>query len=121
MASKRSASARASLEVASRRARRQTFVLRLYIAGMTPRSQVALRTVVGICEEELAGRCDLEIIDLYEEPARAQREQIVAVPTLVRQQPAPQRKLIGSMSDKERVLTGLGLPPKGQEQDYEQE
>jgi circadian clock protein KaiB len=100
------------LEKASRKAQRQKYVLRLYIAGMTPRSREALRTVTDICAEELAGQCDLEVIDLYEQPTLAQGEQIVAVPTLIKKLPAPLRRFIGSMADKERILVGLDLQPR---------
>ncbi len=102
----------ALLEQAARKAKRQRYVLRLYIAGLTPRSREALRTVREICQEELAGRCDLEVIDLYQHPTLAQGEQIVAVPTLVKKLPEPLRRFIGSMADKEKLLVGLDLRPK---------
>ncbi len=100
------------LERAARKAQRQKYVLRLYIAGLTPRSRETIRTVSAICEEELAGRCDLEVIDLYQHPALAQREQIVAVPTLIKKLPKPLRRFIGIMADKERLLVGLDLRPR---------
>ena len=100
------------LEEATRKARHQKYVLRLYIAGLTPRSREALRTGSGICREELAGRCDLEVIDLYKQPALAQGEQIVAVPTLIKKLPLPLRRFIGSMADKEKLLVGLDLRPR---------
>lgn len=100
------------LESAARRATRQKYVLRLYIAGLTPRSLDAVRTVSAICEEELAGRCELEVIDLYKHPALAQGEQIVAVPTLIKKLPQPLRRFIGSMADKEKLLVGLDLIPR---------
>ena len=68
--------------------------------------------VSEICEEELAGRCELEVIDLYEQPTLAQGEQIVAVPTLIKKLPAPLRQFIGSMADKEKILVGLDLQPR---------
>ncbi len=102
----------ALLEQAARKAKRQRYVLRLYIAGLTPRSREALRTVREICQEELAGRCDLEVIDLYQHPTLAQGEQIVAVPTLVKKLPLPLRRFIGSMVDKEKLLVGLDLIPR---------
>ncbi len=102
----------ALLEKATRQAKRQKFVLRLYIAGMTPRSREALRTVSEICHQELAGRCDLEVIDLYQHPTLAQGEQIVAVPTLIKKLPLPLRRFIGSMVDKEKLLVGLDLRPQ---------
>ena len=112
MAKKQATSGPELLEKATRQAKRQKFVLRLYIAGMTPRSREALRTVSEICEKELAGRCELEVIDLYEQPTLAQGEQIVAVPTLIKELPLPLRKFIGSIADKEKILVGLDLRPR---------
>ncbi len=88
------------------------YILRLYVAGITPRSQEAIRNVTEICEEHLAGRYDLQIVDLYQQPVLAKGEQIVAAPTLIKQLPEPLRKLIGSMADKEKVLVGLDLRPR---------
>ena len=87
----------------------QRYVLRLYVTGMTPRSLEALRTIKELCEEHLQGRYDLEVVDIYQHPRLAKDEQIVAVPTLVKQLPAPLRRLIGNLSDRERVLFGLDL------------
>jgi circadian clock protein KaiB len=86
----------------------QQYVLRLYVTGMTPRSTRAISVVRSICEEFLAGRFDLEIIDVYQQPARIRDEQIVATPTLVRQGP-PVRRLIGDMTNRLRLLEGLGI------------
>jgi len=83
--------------------------LRLYITGMTPRSTRAIAAVRALCEERLKGRYGLEIIDVYQQPALGQREQIVATPTLIKMGPAPQRRLIGDMSNRARLLAGLGL------------
>ena len=88
----------------------ETFELRLYVTGMTPRSTRAITAVRRLCEELLHGRYDLEIIDVYQQPALSQREQIVATPTLIKVGPAPQRRLIGDMSNRARLLAGLGLP-----------
>jgi circadian clock protein KaiB len=88
------------------------YVLRLYVTGMTPRSQRAIENIKEICETELAGRYDLEVIDVYQQPERAKEAQIVAAPTLIKSLPLPLRKLIGDMSDKERVLVGLGVLKK---------
>ncbi|KLK88358.1 hypothetical protein SZ63_04845 [Methanoculleus sediminis] len=88
------------------------YVLRLYVTGMTPRSQKAIENIKEISEEHLAGRYDLEVIDIYQQPERAQEAQVVATPTLIKQLPLPLRKLIGDMSDKERVLVGLGIQQK---------
>jgi circadian clock protein KaiB len=100
------------LEAASRDAREQHYTLRLYVAGLTPRSQEAIRTVTAICEEHLAERYDLEVIDLYQHPVLARGEQIIAAPTLIKKLPLPLRKIIGNMSDKDKVLVGLDLRKK---------
>jgi circadian clock protein KaiB len=89
---------------------REKYVLRLYVTGLTPRSTRAIRAVREICEEKLAGRFDLEIIDLYQQPSRISSDHVVAVPTLVRQEPGPMRYIVGDMSDRQRLLKGLGLP-----------
>ena len=88
----------------------EIFELRLYVTGMTPRSTRAITAVRRLCEELLRGRYELEIIDVYQQPALSQREQIVATPTLIKVGPAPQRRLIGDMSNRARLLAGLGLP-----------
>jgi circadian clock protein KaiB len=88
----------------------ETFELRLYVTGMTPRSTRAITAVRRLCEELLRGRYELEIIDVYQQPDLSQREQIVATPTLIKVGPAPQRRLIGDMSNRARLLAGLGLP-----------
>jgi circadian clock protein KaiB len=85
--------------------------LRLYVAGPTPKSVAAFRNLEKICEEHLAGRYHIEVIDLMKKPQLAQGDQILAVPTLVRKLPAPIRKIIGSLSNTERVLVGLDLRP----------
>lgn len=87
----------------------QPFVLRLYVTGMTPRSTRAISCVRAICEEFLAGRFELEIIDVYQQPARIRDEQIIATPTLVKKGPSPERRMIGDMSNRARVMAGLGL------------
>jgi circadian clock protein KaiB len=78
---------------------------------MTPRSTQAVAAIKQLCEDRLAGRYELKIVDLYQYPEEALHEQIVAAPTLVRQQPLPERRLIGTLADRQRVLTGLGLAP----------
>ena len=103
-----------AMESAAWRGKKEKYVLRLYVAGTTPRSQEAIRSITEICEEHLAGRCDLQVIDLYQQPVLAKGEQIIAAPTLIKKLPAPLRKLIGSMADKEKVLVGLDLRPKPQ-------
>ena len=86
--------------------------LRLYIAGQTRRSIAALTNLRRICEKHLAGRYRVEVIDLLQHPDQAQRDQIVAIPTLVRRLPEPIRRIIGDLSDSERVLVGLEVEPK---------
>ncbi len=88
------------------------FVLRLYVAGMTAHSLTAITTVQNICEKQLQGRCDLQVIDIYKQPELAKAEQIVAVPTLVRKYPLPLRKFIGDLSQTEKILAGLGIEEK---------
>jgi circadian clock protein KaiB len=85
--------------------------LRLYVAGQTPKSVTALANLKRLCEEHLAGRYKIEVIDLLQEPNRARADQIVAIPTLVRALPEPVRKLIGTLADTERVLVGLQINP----------
>jgi circadian clock protein KaiB len=85
--------------------------LRLYIAGQTPRSTAAFANLKRICEEHLAGRYQIEVIDLIQSPQLAQGDQILAVPTLVRRLPEPIRKIIGDLSNTERVLVGLDIRP----------
>jgi len=87
----------------------ETYVLRLYVSGMMPRSTRAIENVRAICEEHLQGRYDLEIIDIYQQPVLAAGEQIVAAPTLIKKLPAPLRRIIGDLSNTERVLVGLDI------------
>ncbi len=100
------------LEVAAGRRGRGPYVLRLYVTGMTGRSMRAIENLKAICEEYLPGRYDLEIVDIYQRPTLLQGEQIIAAPTLVKKLPEPLRRLVGDMSNKERVLFGLDLKPK---------
>ena len=94
------------------KAKSDTYVLILYIAGQTPRSMAAVANLQKICEEHLAERYQIEVIDLLENPQLARGDQILAVPTLVRKLPEPVRKIIGDLSNTERVLVGLDLRPK---------
>ena len=91
---------------------KEKYVLRLYIAGLTPRSQKAINNIKKICEDHLKGRYDLEVIDVYQQPVLAKGEQIIAAPTLIKKLPLPLRKFIGDLSDSERILLGLDLRPK---------
>jgi circadian clock protein KaiB len=89
--------------------REDTYRLRLYVAGQTPKSILALTNLKQICEEYLRGRCEIEIVDLLANPQLARGDQILAVPTLVRRLPEPTKKIIGDLSNTERVLAGLDL------------
>ena len=96
--------------------------LRLFVTGTTPRCARAIKNIRAICEENLLGRYDLEVIDIYQHPEQAKPEQIVVTPTLVKKLPLPLRKMIGDLSDNERVLVGLDIvrhpvsakPPKNE-------
>ena len=87
--------------------------LRLYVAGMTGVSTLAITNLTAICAEELGGRCDLEVIDIHQQPELAQRDQILAIPTLVKTAPPPVRSVIGDLSQRARVLAGLGIRGQG--------
>lgn len=91
--------------------RSATFVLRLYVTGTTAKSVRAVENIRSLCEEHLAGKYDLEVVDLYQQPELAAREQLVAAPTLIRKLPLPLRRLVGDLSDRERVLAGLNVVP----------
>jgi circadian clock protein KaiB len=93
----------------------KTWDLLLYVAGPTPKSVAALRNLEQLCEEHLAGRYRIEVIDLMKNPHLAQGDQIVAVPTLVRKLPSPIRKMIGNLSDTERVLVGFEVSAQNKE------
>ena len=86
--------------------------LRLYVAGQTPRSLTAFKNLKDICEEYLKGEYHIEVIDLMENPTLARGDQILAIPTLVRKLPQPIRKIIGDLSNTERVLVGLDIQPR---------
>jgi circadian clock protein KaiB len=100
---------RAEAEKTATRPGGDTYVLRLYVAGTTPRSMQAILDARAFCESHLADSYQLEVIDIYQQPALARDEQIVAVPTLVRSLPPPLRRLVGDLSDVDRVLSGLQL------------
>ncbi len=89
----------------------QRYVLRLFVSGMTTRSTAALATIKALCEHELQGRYELDVVDIYQHPELAVEEQIVAVPTLVRELPEPLRRIIGDLSNEQRLLMGLDLRP----------
>lgn len=96
---------------AGRDASDPTYLLRLYVAGLTPRSTLAISSLRALCEEHLDGRYQLEVFDLYQQPELARRAQLLAAPTLVKELPLPVRRLIGDLSDQRHVLLGLGLRP----------
>ena len=87
------------------------YVLKLYVTGTSPRTTVAIANLRRICDQELHGRYRLEIIDVQEHPQLAEDEKILATPTLIKQLPPPLRRVIGDLSDKEKVLLGLELQP----------
>ncbi len=89
------------------------YVLRLYVTGSTPRSARAIENMRRICEEHLAGRYDLEVIDIYQRPEAAREFQLIAAPTLVKLLPEPLRRIVGDLSDRDKVLHGLDLLPPG--------
>jgi circadian clock protein KaiB len=89
----------------------EIWALRLYVAGQTPKCMTAFANLKRICEDHLAGKYHIEIIDLLKDPKLARGDQILAIPTLVRKLPEPVRKIIGDLSDTERVLVGLDLRP----------
>jgi circadian clock protein KaiB len=90
-------------------ARNEKWALRLYTAGQSPKSLAALANLKRVCEEHLAGRYSIEVVDLMKNPRLAKDDQIVAIPTLVRKLPEPLRRIVGVLSDTERTLVGLQL------------
>ena len=100
------------LEQPGSNTRQAKYVLRLYVSGSTSKSALAVKNIKRICEQYLKNRYDLEVIDIYQQPSLARDEQIVAVPTLIKRLPLPLRRLIGDLSNLEKVLLGLdlGLP-----------
>ena len=85
------------------------YVLRLYVTGTTPKSTRAIRNLTKVCQEHLAGRYELEVIDVYQQPMVAQTEQIIAVPTLLKKLPLPVQKFLGDLSNESQLVAGLGL------------
>ena len=102
---------RATFEQAASASPGDRYVLRLYVTGMTPRSARAVKNLQAICDEYLEGRYDLEVIDIYQQPVLTKGEQIIAAPTLIKKLPLPMRRIIGDMSNRDRVLLGLDLVP----------
>lgn len=101
------------IEQALRDRKNARYVLRLYIAGLTPRSVAAIASVKKTCDEHLRGRYELEVINLYDQPTLAKGEQIIAAPTLIKKLPLPLRRIIGDMADTKKLLVGLDLREKG--------
>jgi len=99
-------------EDAFRKSDEEKYVLRLYVTGMTLKSTEAVRNIKRICENNLRGRYELEVIDIYQQPEFAREEQLIATPTLIKKLPLPLRRLIGDMSNTERILVGLDLRSK---------
>jgi circadian clock protein KaiB len=93
-------------------AKPEKYLLRLYVTGVTPKSVRAIKNIKQICEEHLKGRYELEVVDIYQRPALLKGEQIIAAPTLIKQLPLPLRRLVGDMSNTEKVLLGLDLRAK---------
>ncbi len=91
---------------------KRKYVLRLFVAGVTPRSQQAIQTVKEVCNQHLEGRYELEIVDIYQQPEAVRQEQVIVAPTLVKKLPAPLRKLIGDMANREKLLLGLDVKAK---------
>ncbi len=91
---------------------RPSWLLTLYVSGASPHSAQALETVRRLCDEELAGQVELQVIDVTDDPDRAVRDRIVAVPTLVRRLPEPPRQLVGDLGDLDRIRAGLDLGPE---------
>ena len=89
------------------------YMLTLYVTGTSPRTRIAIDNLNRICAQELEGRYELEIVDVLEHPQRAEDEKILATPTLIKQLPLPLRRVIGDLSDKEKVLLGLEVRPNG--------
>jgi len=100
------------VEKKARELKKEKYILKLYVTGMTPRSMKAITNIKEICEEHLKDRYELEIVDIFQQPVLAKGEQIIAAPTLIKKLPFPLRRFIGDMSDQEKILIGLDLCPK---------
>ena len=112
MAMKRGKTSTEEFEKAAAKRDWAKHVFRLYVTGMTPKSTRAIANVQELCKKYLAGRYELKVIDIYQQPNLAKEEQIIATPTLIKKLPLPLRRFIGDMSDTERFLVGIGLKPK---------
>jgi circadian clock protein KaiB len=105
----RARAAPSKVTTAPRKAPLHRYILKLYVAGQSPKSVKAIANIKKLCEANLQGRYVLEVIDLYQQPQLAQGEQIIAVPTLIVKLPAPLRRIIGDLSNTERLLVGLDI------------
>src|SRR5512138_3857656 len=111
MPDQRSSDAQRRLEKAAALRDNQTYVLKLFVSGSTPRSLKAIENIRRICDEYLRGRYQLQVIDIYQQPQFAKSEQIIAAPTLIKKLPAPLRMFVGDLSDERKILVGLDLQP----------
>jgi circadian clock protein KaiB len=93
----------------------ERYKLRLYVTGTSPRSTQAIANIRTLCEEHLAGRYELEVIDIYQQPGLAASEQIIAAPTLIKRSPAPTRRIIGDLSNPAKILVGLNIAERSTE------
>lgn len=105
-------SSTAAFETAAERLEAERYVLRLYIAGTTAASSRSVESLRALCETHLSGRYELSVIDVFQQPVLAKDEQIIAVPTLIKKLPVPLRRIVGDLSNEQRVLVGLDLKPR---------
>jgi circadian clock protein KaiB len=117
MAKRRKKSAESDIEQMIKRAGNERYLLRLYVTGSTPKSTAAISNIRSLLEEHLPGRYDLEVVDLYQQPAEAKNAEIIAAPTLIKSLPMPPKRMVGDLSDKSRVLLGLNLTPTNHQSD----
>lgn len=108
-------SSTAAFETAAKDRQNEQYLLRLFVAGTTAGSTRAVAALRTLCDEKLGGRYQLEVVDVYQQPALARDHQILAVPTLVKHLPLPIRRILGDLTDRERVLMGLDLQPRSDE------
>jgi len=100
-----------------RAAQDKRYVLKLFVTGNTPRSAIAITNIRALCDEHLPGRYELEVVDIYQQPKMASGEQIIAAPTLIREFPKPTKRMVGDLSNKDRVLIALDLREAGRQSD----
>lgn len=95
------------------------YVLRLYITGSTPRSMAAIANIRALCDQHLAGRYELDVVDIYQQPDQAFKEQIIAAPTLIKESPYPPSRMVGNLTNVDKIMVGLNLTPKGSDSESE--